>query len=157
MMIWRSRWRIAMQPYLPENPQPIDTALPFPAPVEPNRRLLLYCLRRMGAHGLNDAHAASAMLAAFGASYRRPLLMLRVFMQETAQMAARRISIAGCCCMRMTFDEARLVDAIATAESDIRNAALLLRQAMGTEQSLGAICAAQALQAAFADLGRRLD
>jgi hypothetical protein len=145
-----------MQPYLPENP-PIDTALPFAAPLDPNRRLLLYCLRRMGAHGLNDAHAANAMLASFGASYRRPLVMLRVFVQETAQMAARRISIAGCCCMRMTFDEARLVDAIATAESDARNAALLLRQTMGTGQNLGALCAAHAVQAAFADLGRRLD
>jgi hypothetical protein len=145
-----------MQSHLPEKP-PIDHTLPFAAPLNPNRRLLLYCLRRMGAHGLNDAHAANAMLASFGASYRRPLVMLRVFVQETAQMAARRISIAGCCCMRMTFDEARLVDAIATAESDARNAALLLRQMMGTGQSLGALCAAQAVQAAFADLGRRLD
>jgi hypothetical protein len=146
-----------MQPHLPETPQSVETALPFAAPVEPNRRLLLYCLRRMGAHGLNDAHAANAMLGAFGITYRRPLVMLRVFVQETAHMAERKISITGCCCMRMTFDEARLVDAIATAESDIRNAALQLRQAMGTEQSLGALCAAQAVQAAFADLGRRLD
>jgi hypothetical protein len=145
-----------MQPNLPETPASAATALPFAAPLEPNRRLLLYCLRRMGAHGLNDAHAANAMLSAFGMTYRRPLVMLRVFVQETAQMAERKISIAGCCCMRMTFDEARLVDAIATAESDIRNAALLLRQAMGTEQSLGALCAAQAVQAAFADLGRHL-
>jgi hypothetical protein len=142
-----------MQPNLPETP---TTALPFAAPVEPNRRLLLYCLRRMGAHGLNDAQAASAMLATFGISYRRPLIMLRVFVQETAQMATRRISIAGCCCMRMTYDEARLVDAIATAESDMRNAALLLRQAMGTEHSLGALGAAQAVNAAFTDLGRPL-
>jgi hypothetical protein len=146
-----------MQPNLSNTPETASAALPFAAPVEPNRRLLLYCLRRMGAHGLNDAHAANAMLGAFGLPYRRPLVMLRVFVQETAQMAGRKISIAGCCCMRMTFDEARLVDAIATAESDIRNAALLLRQAMGTEQSLGALCAAQAVQAAFADLGRPLD
>jgi hypothetical protein len=148
--------RIAMQPNLPNTPETASAALPFAAPVEPSRRLLLYCLRRMGAHGLNDAHAANAMLGEFGMPYRRPLVMLRVFVQETAQMAERKISIAGCCCMRMTFDEARLVDAIAAAESDIRNAALLLRQAMGTEQSLGALCAAQAVQAAFADLGRPL-
>jgi ABC-type transporter Mla maintaining outer membrane lipid asymmetry permease subunit MlaE len=134
--------RIAMQPNLPQLPE-TAAALPFAAPVEPNRRLLLYCLRRMGAHGLNDAHAANAMLGAFGIAYRRPLVMLRVFVQETAHMAQRKISITGCCCMRMTFDEARLIDAIATA--------------MGTEQSLGALCAAQAVQAAFADLGRRLD
>jgi hypothetical protein len=142
-----------MQPNLPES---TTATLPFAAPMEPNRRLLLYCLRRMGAHGLHDAQAASAMLAAFGVSYRRPLIMLRVFVQETAQMAARRISITGCCCMRMTYDEARLVDAIATAETDMRNSALLLRQTMGTEHSLGALGAAQAVHAAFTDLGRDL-
>jgi hypothetical protein len=146
-----------MQPNLPPNSTAQDVALPFAAPVEPNRRLLLYCLRRMGTHGLDDAHAANAMISAFGMPYRRPLVMFRVFVQETALMAERKIYIAGCCCLRMTIDEARLIDAIATAESDLRNAALLLRQAMGTEHSLGALSAAQAVQAAFADLGQRLD
>lgn len=143
-----------MRPNLPANTD--ITALPFAAPLEPNRRLLLYALRRMGAHGLNDAHAAQAMLGTFGMGYRRPLMMLRVFVQESASMAARKISITGCCCMRMTLDEARLIEAIATAESDVQGASLLLRQAMGSEQYLGALCAAQATQAAFADLGRPL-
>jgi hypothetical protein len=156
MKILMTKRRLAMQPNLPQSPD-IAASLPFAAPADPNRRLLLYCLRRMGAHGLNDAHAANAMLGTFGMAYRRPLMMLRVFMSETAQMAARKISIAGCCCMRMTFDEARLVDAIATAESDVRNAALLLRQLLGTEHALGALCTAQAVHAAFADLGRRLN
>ena len=146
-----------MHPNLPAHTSTTNAALPFAAPLEPNRRLLLYALRRMGAHGLNDAQAAQAMLAAFGMQYRRPLIMLRVFVQESAQMAARKISITGCCCMRMTLDEARLTEAIATSESDVPGAALLLRQAMGTEQSLGALCAAQAVQAAFADLGRPLN
>ncbi len=146
-----------MRPYLPSLPDNADNnALPFAAPMEPNRRLLLYCIRRMGAHGLNDAHAANAMLSAFGLPYRRPLMMLRVFVEESAAMAARKISITACCCMRMTLDEARLTEAIAISESDVPGAALLLRQAMGTEKSLGALCAAQAVQAAFADLGRPL-
>jgi hypothetical protein len=141
-----------MRPHDSETANP----LPFAAPVEPTRRLLLYCLRRMGAHGLNDAHAANAMLTTFGITYRRPLVMLRVFVQETAHMAARKISISGCCCMRMTFDEARLIEAVATAHDDPRGASLLLRQAMGCDRELGALCAAQAVHAAFADLGRPL-
>lgn len=142
-----------MQPDLPA----ASTALPFASPADTNRRLLLYCLRRIGAHGLHDAHAANAMLGAFGMSYQRPLVMLRAFMAETARTAQRKISITGCCCPRMTFDEARLIDAIASSETDMRNAALQLRTALGTPNSLGALGAAQAVQSAFADLGHPLE
>jgi hypothetical protein len=142
-----------MQPQLPE----ISNILPFVAPAETSRRLLLYCLRRMGAHDLHDAHAANAMLSAFGMAYRRPLMTLRAFVAETARISCRKISIAGCCCPRMTFDEARLIDMIATSEIDIRNAALLLRQALATEHNSSALGAAQAVYAAFNDLGQKLN
>jgi hypothetical protein len=148
--------RIIMQPNLPQSTDTANAALPFAAPVEPNRRLLLYCLRRMGAHGLNDAQAANAMLTAFGMSYRRPLMMLRIFIAETAQISTRRISITGCCCLRMTYDEARLIDAIATADTDIANAALQLRQLLATDTIVSALSTAQAVEAAFTDLGRPL-
>lgn len=142
-----------MQPDLPAT----STALPFASPAGKSRSLLLYSLRRMGAHGLHDAHAANAILGNFGMSYQRPLVMLRAFMAETARTAQRRISIAGCCCPRMTFDEARLIDAIASSEGDMRNAALQLRTALGTPNSLGALGAAQAVYSAFADLGHPLE
>lgn len=142
-----------MQPDLPRT----STALPFASPIDKNRRLLLYCLRRMGAHGLHDAHAANAMLGCFGLSYQRPLVMLRAFMAEIARTSQRKISIAGCCCPRMTFDEARLLNAITSSESDMRNAALQLRTTLGTPNSLGALGAAQAVQSAFADLGQPLE
>lgn len=142
-----------MQPNLPT----ASAALPFACPVDDNRRLLLYCIRRMGAHGLQDAHAANAMLGAFGLSYMRPLVMLRAFIAETAHTSERRISIAGCCCPRMTLDEARLLDAISSSESDMRNAALQLRTVLGTADSLGALGAAQAVQSAFADLAHPLE
>lgn len=134
-----------------------STALPFASPVDKNRRLLLYCVRRMGAFGLHDAHAANAMLGTFGMSYQRPLVMLRAFLAETARTSERKISIAGCCCPRMTFDEARLIDAIASSETDMRNAALQLRTTLGTPNCLGALGAAQAVQSAFADLGHPLE
>lgn len=142
-----------MQPNLPAT----SATLPFSGPTDANRRLLLYCLRRMGAHGLHDAHAANAMLGRFGLSYQRPLVMLRAFVAETARTSHRKIQIAGCCCFRMTLDEARLIDAIASSEDDTRNAALQLRTVLGSPDSLAALGAAQAVQAAFADLGCPLD
>lgn len=142
-----------MQPDLPS----AATTLPFASPTDKSRRLLLYCLRWMGAFGLHDANAANAMLGTFGMSYQRPLVMLRAFMAETARTSERKISIAGCCCPRMTFDEARLIDAIASSETDMRNAALQLRTTLGTPNSLGALGAAQAVQSAFADLGHSLE
>lgn len=141
-----------MQSRLPE----ITNPLPFAAPFSGNNRLLLYTVRRMGAHGLHDAAAANALLSLFGMPYRRPLIMLRAFMAETARGAEKRIMISGCCCARMTLDEARLVEAVSTALDDPRGASLLLRQAMGCEQDLGALCAAQAVCVSFADLGRPL-
>ncbi len=130
--------------------------LPFAAPMADANRLLLYCLRRMGAHGLHDAAAASALLGTFGMAYRRPLIMLRAFVQETARGAEKKIMICACCCARMTLDEARLVEAVSTALEDPRGASLLLRQAMGCETDLGALCAAQAVCVSFADLGQPL-
>lgn len=132
------------------------TALPFASPAESETRLLLYCMRRMGAFGLHDAHAGNAMLSAFGLSYRRPLTMLRAFIAETARTAQRRICIAGCCSMRMTIDEARLLAAIVSSEVDMRNAAALLRATLASPDCLGALGAAQAVGAAFMDLGRPL-
>jgi hypothetical protein len=137
-----------MQP----NMSAASATLPFAGPTDASRRLLLYCLRRMGAHG----HAANAMLGTFGLSYQRPLVMLRAFVAETARTSHRKIRIAGCCCFRMTLDEARLIDAIASSETNIRNAAVQLRTVLGTPDSLGALGAAQAVQAAFVDLGHPL-
>lgn len=142
----------------PLNPARTTTAtlLPFAAPMQANTRLLLYAFRRMGAHGLHDAAAANAMLGMFGLSYRRPLIMLRAFMAESARGAEKTITIAACCCARMTLDEALLIEAVATAITDPKNATFLLRQSMGSNHIVGALMAAQAVNVAFADLGRHL-
>ncbi len=134
----------------------IANPLPFAAPVIGADQLLLYTIRRMGAYGLHDAAATNAMLGVFGMAYRRPMIMLRAFMAETARGADKKILIAACCCARMTIDEARLIEAIATAMEDPRGSSLLLRQAMGCNQDVGALSAAQAVCAAFEDLGRPL-
>ena len=132
----------------------IANPLPFAAPMVGTNQLLLYIVRRMGAHGLHDAAATNALLGVFGMNYRRPMIMLRAFMAETARGAEKKILIAACCCARMTIDEARLIEAIATSLDDPRGASLLLRQTMGCNQDVGALSAAQAVCTAFEDLGR---
>lgn len=137
--------------------QPVMTnPLPFAAPMVGTNHLLLYVIRRMGAHGLHDAAATNALLGVFGINYRRPMIMMRAFMAETARGADKKILIAACCCARMTIDEARLIEAIATSLDDPRGAGLLLRQTMGCNQDVGALSAAQAVCTAFEDLGRKL-
>ncbi|MGL5839803.1 MAG: DUF6628 family protein [Sphingorhabdus sp.] len=142
-----------MHPDLPETVHP----LPFAAPIGGANRLVLYAIRRMGAHGLHDAHAANALLGQFGMAYRRPLIMLRAFVAESARGAEKRIMISACCCVRMTLDEARLLEAICASLNDPQGADLLLRQTMGSNSSLGALSSAQAVAAAFSDLGWPLD
>jgi hypothetical protein len=135
---------------------PISILLPRPAPVLPDQRLLLYAIRRMGAHGLHDAHAANALLGTFGRSYRRPLILLRAFMAETARASKLSIQIAACCCGRMTRDEIMLIDTLVLAINDPRAAHQSLATCLGTVECVGALTSAQALNQAFADLGRPL-
>ena len=132
---------------------PISILLPRAAPVEPEQRLLLYAIRRIGAHGLNDAHAANAMLGTFGQGYRRPLILLRTFLAETARVSKRKVTIAACCCGRMTRGEIMLIDALVLAVSDPHAAHQWLATCLGTVDCLGALTSAQALNQAFEDLG----
>src|SRR3546814_8985449 len=71
---------------------------PRPLPGGYGNRLFLYVMRRMATAGVNDAHAANAMLGAFGRSYRRPLVLMRAMMLEMARTSSRKILIAPCCC-----------------------------------------------------------
>jgi hypothetical protein len=107
-------------------------------------------------NGLNDAHAANAMLGTFGQSYRRPLILLRAFMAETARVSKLKVSVAACCCGRMTRDEIMLIDTLILALSDPRAAHESLSTCLGTADCLGALTSAQALNQAFSDLGRLL-
>lgn len=133
---------------------PISTLLPRLAPVVPEKRLLLYAIRRMGAHGLHDAHAVNAMLGSLGRGYRRPLILLRAFMAESARASQLTIKIASCCCGRMTRDETMLIDTILLASNNPRAAHQFLSTCLGTADCIGALTSAQALNQAFADLGR---
>jgi hypothetical protein len=134
----------------------ITDLLPNSAPACANRRLLLYGFRRMASAGLNDAHAAHAMLAAFGRSYRRPLILMRAFAAELSRVSNRRLMVAPCCCPRMTAAETVLIDAAALSRDDPHRAHTALAALLGVHQCVGALGSAQAVAQAFEDLGRPL-
>jgi hypothetical protein len=137
-------------------PEDIAQILPRRGPTEPSQRLLLFALRRIAAGGLNDAHAANAMLGMFGLSFRRPLVLLRALMAEMSRVSNRKVLVAPCCCPRMTGAEGVLLAAVMSAVSDPHGAHEALGQLLGVENCLGALSSAQALGQAFEDLGRPL-
>jgi len=126
------------------------------APLGRAESVLLFAIRRMALDGLNDAHAANALLGLFGMSYRRPQVLLRAMMGEIARASTNTIHVSPCCCMRMTDAEARLMGLIARATTDPRGAHGDLSAMLGTQDCLGALTSAQAVGQAFADLGRPL-
>lgn len=130
--------------------------LPLPAPQTRTERLAIYVLRRIAAHGLNDAHAANALMGSFGMGYRRPLILMRAYMAELARASQRQILIAPCCCPRMTHDEARLLATLVVANIDLPCARHHLALVTGGTAILPALSAAMAVNDAFADLGRPL-
>lgn len=119
-------------------------------------RLFLFVVRRMASDGVNDAHAANAMLGAFGKSYRRPLILMRAMMLELARVSSRRIMVAPCCCARMTGDEALVITAIGQAIDNPPSAYARLTDLLDNDQALGALTCLQAVAQSFCDLGRPL-
>ncbi|MDO6415882.1 hypothetical protein Q4F19_15940 [Sphingomonas sp. BIUV-7] len=130
--------------------------LPFTVPESAYARLLLYAVRRMAAGGLDDAFAAQAMIGGFGVNFRRPLVLLRAFMGESARVAGKRLMVAPCCCGRMTGDERALLSAVALAQEQPEMAHDRLAETLGVKCCVGLLTSAQAVAASFADLGMPL-
>jgi hypothetical protein len=118
--------------------------------------LLLFALRRMAADGIQDAHAAHAIFTGFGLSYRRPLLLLRILVSEVSQTARKKLSLAPCCCPRMTSDEAILLKSIADSGTDPRGAHRELQSLLQTRSCFAVLASAEAVAIAFADAGLSL-
>ncbi len=128
--------------------------VPHAAPDQDVARTLLIALRRLAAGGVDDASAANLLLGTFGLGYRRPLMFLRVLLQEISRVAQTRIAIAPCCCPRMTEGEAAILLSIdsGTAHPEVARAALA--RVTRTLDLLPALSVAQALGDALTDLGR---
>jgi hypothetical protein len=127
--------------------------LPQLQPEDPAARLLIFGIRQMGAHGLDDACAAHAFVTAFGKDFRRPLLLLRTLMMEMSASSARPIQIAPWCCPRMTSSEATLLSVLSRSSENERAAGLLLADLLGKREAGAILATAGALAIAFADLG----
>lgn len=130
------------------------TILAHPLPVCANARILLFAIRRMGAHGLADANVAQVMVTAFGHGFRRPLVLMRTLMAELASTAAGTIAIAPCCCARMTPAEAALIAIVARVDGATDTARLLATDLLGVRRVEPVLMAAGAVANAFADAGR---
>ncbi|MFA5966632.1 MAG: DUF6628 family protein [Sphingomonas sp.] len=130
------------------------SATPHALPATPGARLALFAFRRLGAHGLDDVAAARAMLAAFGQGYRRPLVLLRAMMADLAASAVVPVSIAPCCCLRMTHAEHAALTILARAETAPGTARLLLADLLGIRHADGVFASVMAVSAAFADGGQ---
>jgi hypothetical protein len=135
---------------------PAEPQALLPAPQGDSARLTLYALRRMAVAGLNDAYAAQAMLSAFGAGFRRPLVLMRAVVMELARDSARPITVAPACCNRMTRDEARLLAVLRHAPADEPRARRHLTRLTATPEAPRALCTAAAYGWALRDLGRGL-
>lgn len=83
--------------------------LPSPLPDDANARIALVAFRRIGAHGLHDAGAARLAIDSFGRGFRRPLTLLRVLVADLSATTTGRLTIAPCCCARMTATESALI------------------------------------------------
>jgi hypothetical protein len=130
------------------------SALPHAAPVCDHARLVLFAIRRMGAHGLSDARAAHGFFTGFGEGFCRPLTLARALMADMAATSSMPISIAPCCCSRMTASEQALLTILARVEQAPVSASLLMADLLGHRRVGGVLASAAALAAAFADEGR---
>ncbi len=136
---------------------PQTALLPHAAPASPYRRLLLFAIRRMAAGGIADAHAAHALFTGFGLGYRRPLVLLRALMAELSRVSTAKLTVAPCCCPRMSRDEAMLLDIIADATIHPDAAHRVMSQVLHVHSCLGVLTGAQAVSQAFGDMGMPLD
>lgn len=135
-------------------PDALTLLIPHPAPDQKTARTLLIALRRIAAGGIDDASAANLLLGAFGMGYRRPLMFLRVLMQEISRVSQHQIAIAPCCCPRMTEGEAAILLCIESGAAHPDMARAALSRVTGTLDLAPALSIAQALGDALADVGR---
>ncbi len=134
----------------------INAITPHLAPTDLTARALLRAIRRIAAGGLDDAQAANVMLASFGMHYRRPLMFLRILMQEVSRIAQQQIVIAPYCCPRMTEGEGAFLLSIDVARDHPDVARGSIARIAGSLDTLPAISIAQALADALDDIGRPL-
>jgi hypothetical protein len=142
-----------MEDLMPDESLTIAKLLPHFAPEPSPARNILTAIRLMASGGTDDAHAANTMIMTCGMGYQKPLIFLRILMEEVSRVARHPIAVAPCCCPRMTEGEAAFLEAIETASDATPNARAALTRLTGTLDHLPALFVAQGLALAMADLG----
>ena len=94
------------------------------------------------------------MLTTFGEGFRRPLVLTRAMMADLAATAVTPISIAPCCCVRVTPAEHAVLTVLNRAETAPGSARVLLADLLGIRHADGVFASVAAVATAFADAGR---
>ena len=126
-----------------------STALDLPLPALRSQTLGLVLLRRMVAHGLQDARATMLALDAAGPGFRRLLVLTRALVVDLARSSQRKIRLAPCCAAGMTRDEGLLMAMVGGAGLDVHGALTddaRCRAALSTAHALGEELEAVALR-----------
>ena len=134
----------------------LEALIPHHVPSETVARTILVAIRRLAIGGLDDAHATNILMGDFGMDYRRPLMFLRILLNEVSQISTHQIQIAPCCCARMTDGEALFLSIIDNARNHPDRARKALARLAGTLNCLAALSVAQALGDALDDIGHPL-
>ena len=142
---------------MPTTDQTSQTLLPHAIPDSFMPRLLLYTIRRMAVGGLHDAHASNALLGTFGLHHKRVQMFVRAFMAELARSSSRSITVAPCCCRRMTAHEDALIRIVKSAAIDPQMMHAELSALLGNADARAPLAAAIGLSDVLTDLGRPLN
>ncbi len=138
-------------------PSSIARLLPHAAPAAHWPRVMLFVIRRMAAHGLYDASASLLMIRELGLHFRKPLLLLRALMLDISQVARAPVTVAPCCALRMTAQEADLLTALAVADRDPALAEECLHRLITGAPTASLLATLRMAARALAEAGRPLD
>jgi hypothetical protein len=97
-------------------------ALDLPLPARRHQTLGLVILRRLAAHGLQDARASLLALDAAGTDFRKLLVLARALVVDLARTSQRRLVLAPCCAAGMTRDEGLMMALVSGAGLDVHGA-----------------------------------
>jgi len=128
--------------------------IPGPVPNESGAHLLLLAIRRTITHGPHDPGIERKFEASFGRAYRRPLVLVRVLVNEIRAAACSSVTIAPCCCPRMTLAEAAILAAIARISTAPDAARLLIADVLANRRPERVLTSLAAVVEGFADAGR---
>ncbi|MBA4772996.1 MAG: hypothetical protein H2054_07795 [Sphingomonas sp.] len=128
--------------------------LPAPVPNESGAHLLLLAIRRTITHGPRDHGIERKFEASFGRAYRRPLVLVRVLVNEILAAACTSVAVAPCCCPRMTSAEAAILAATIRINTAPDAARLLIADLLANRRPERVLASLAAVVEGFADAGR---